>query len=523
MKLVSSLLTLVFLAVLNAAQSAPLVESPAGQIEGEDLNGVEVFRGIPYAQTVTDELRFAPPVAVQPFSKKFTASRFCPIAPQSGFLNYDSTQSGGANYLCLNIFRPKGINSDSSVPVYVWIHGGAFAAGSGSIPLYDGSHFAKDGIITVTLNYRLGAEGFLYSQKLLTKYGTSGNWGLMDIIEALKWINKNIGSFGGDISNITVGGNSAGAMAASALILNPQLKGLFQKAVLESGTLISYPFLGFNTEQNHEIAVSRSQKLFSEFGVDDSDTGIDMLRSLDPFLLAYHCAYDYNFANNRGSFMVPYFDGNIIPKSPYHELKKGNYNDVTVLMGYNTDEGTLFVNPDISENDLISGFYANFDKNTAESLKNLYKITEKSSSFAKTSEFLGDVMFNLGMKIFADNLSKTQKVYVYHFDYLPKSSNKDGSGVHHSSELKYAFLNLPQDASDKTRDVAQVFHMRLLNFLKTGDPNSDGSKNTLIKWKTYDTTDSAVLRIGSYTGVEEFKLKDKLLKLEEIFFGSQKN
>ena len=264
MKLVSSVLTLVFLAVLNAAQSAPLVESPAGQIEGEDLNCVEVFRGIPYAQTVTDELRFAPPVAVQPFSKKFTASRFCPIAPQSGFLNYDSTQSGGANYLCLNIFRPKGINPDSRVPVYVWIHGGAFAAGSGSIPLYDGSHFAKDGIINVTLNYRLGAEGFLYSKKLLTKYGTSGNWGLMDNIEALKWIKKNIGSFGGDISNITVGGNSAGAMAASALILNPQLKGLFQKAVLESGTLISYPFLGFNTEQNHEIAVSRSQKLFSE-------------------------------------------------------------------------------------------------------------------------------------------------------------------------------------------------------------------------------------------------------------------
>jgi para-nitrobenzyl esterase len=317
-----------------------------------------------------------------------------------------------------------------------------------------------------------------------------------------------------------VGGGSAGAMAASALILNPKVKGLFQKAILQSGTIISYPFVGLNAEQNHDIAKKRSQKLFSEFGVEDSDSGIDMLRSLDPFLLAYHCAYDYDFPHNRGSFMVPFLDGNVLPVSPYRELKNHNYNDVSVLMGYNTNEGTLFVNRDITENELNAGFFANFDKNTAESLKNLYKLTEKSSVYEKTSEFMGDVMFNLGMKIFADNLSSTQKVYVYHFDYLPKSSKGDITGVHHSSELKYAFNNLSKDASDKSRDVAEVFHLRLVNFLKTGDPNSDGAMNTLIKWKSCDSTDNAVLRIGAYTGVEEFKLKEKLTKLEEIFFGS---
>ncbi len=245
-----------------------------------------------------------------------------------------------------------------------------------------------------------------------------------------------------------------------------------------------------------------------------------MLRSLDPFLLAYHCAYDYDFSRNRGSFMVPFLDGNVLPVSPYRELKNHNYNDISVLMGYNSNEGTLFVNRDITENELISGFYANFDKNTAESLKNLYKLTEKSSVYEKTSEFMGDVMFNLGMKIFADNLSSTQKVYVYHFDYLPKSSKGDITGVHHSSELKYAFNNLGKDASDKSKDVAEVFHLRLVNFLKTGDPDSDGAMSTLIKWKPYDTNDNAVLRIGSYTGVEEFKLKEKLTKLEEIFFGT---
>lgn len=522
MKLKAFLFGIVLLSVFKTVAAVPLVESPAGLIEGEELNGVEVFKGIPYAQTVTEELRFAPPVAASPFKEKFKADRFCPIAPQAAFLNYDSSQGGGTNYLCLNIYRPSNLSSESKAPVYVWIHGGAYASGSSGIPLYDGSQFAKDGIITVTVNYRLGAEGFLHSKSLLKKYGTSGNWGHLDLIEALKWVNQNIESFGGDPGNVTVGGGSAGAMAASALILNPKVKGLFQKAILQSGTVISYPFVGLNSEQNHDIAQKRSQQLFAQFGVDDSDSGIDMLRSLDPFLLAYHCAYDYDFSHNRGSFMIPYLDGNVLPVSPYRELKHSHYNDVSVLMGYNTNEGTLFVNRAITENELISGFYANFDKNTAESLQNLYKLTEKSSVYEKASEFMGDVMFNLGMKIFADNLSLTSKVYVYHFDYLPKSSKGDVTGVHHSSELKYAFNNLPKDASEKTKDVAEVFHLRLVNFLKTGDPNSDGTMSTLIKWKAYDSNDNAVLRIGSYTGVEEFKLKEKLAKLEEIFFGSEK-
>lgn len=510
---------IIFILGLNAVFAAPVVDTPLGAIEGESINGVDVFKGIPYAQSVTEELRFAPPVSASPFKDKFVANRFCPIAPQAAFLNYDSTQSGGNNYLCLNIFRPENLNKESKAPVYMWIHGGAYASGSGSIPLYDGSQFAKDGVIFVTVNYRLGAEGFLHSKNLLKKYGTSGNWGHLDLIEALKWVNQNIGSFGGDPDNITVGGNSAGAMATSALILNPHVKGLFQKAILHSGTILSYPFIGFNSEQNHAIAEGRSKKIFSEFGVEDSAAGLDMLRTLDPFLLAYHCVYDYDFPHNKGSFMVPYLDGSTIPLSPYKELKKNNYNDVSVLMGYNTNEGTLFANREITENELISGFFANFDKNTAESLKNLYKLSEKSSVYEKNSEFLGDVMFNLGMKIFADNLSSTQKVYVYHFDYIPKSDKADGIGVHHSSELKYAFNNLPNNASDKTKDVAEVFHLRLVNFLKTGDPNSDGSMSTLIKWKPYDSNDSAVLRIGSYTGIEEFKLKEKLSKLEEIFFG----
>lgn len=512
----------IFLLGLQSVLSAPLVETPVGLIEGEELNGVEFFKGIPYAQTVTEELRFAPPVAASPFKEKFKADRFCPIAPQAAFLNYDSSQSGDKSYLCLNIFRPVNLTSESKAPVYVWIHGGAYASGTSGIPLYDGSQFAKDGIITVTVNYRLGAEGFLHSNSLLKKYGTTGNWGHLDLIEALKWVNQNIESFGGDTGNITVGGGSAGAMAASALILNPKVKGMFQKAILHSGTIISFPFVGLNSEQNHDTAQKRSQKLFSQFGVEDSDAGVDMLRSLDPYLLAYQCAYDYDFTHNRGSFMIPYLDGNVLPLSPYKELKRNNYNDVSVLMGYNSNEGTLFVNSDLTENDFYSGLYANFDKNTAESLKNLYKLTEKSSVYEKASEFMGDVMFNLGMKIFADNLSATQKVYVYHFDYLPKSSKGDISGVHHSSELKYAFNNMSKDASQKSRDVAEVFHLRLVNFLKTGDPDSAGAMSTLIKWKTYDSNDRAVLRIGSYTGVEEFKLKEKLSKLEEIFFGSEK-
>ncbi len=511
---------LIFFFIFYCADSFanPVVVSSLGEIEGETLNNVDIFKGIPYAQEISDDLRFSPPLEKKAFKDRFIADKYCPIAPQAPFLNYTSTKSTGPNYLCLNIFRPKDAGKESKLPVFVWIHGGAFAYGAGSIPLYDGSQFARDGVITVTLNYRLGAEGFLFSKSLYDRYGSAGNLGFMDLMLALKWVHNHIDCFGGDPENVTVGGESAGAMATSSLLFSSELNGLFQKAVLQSGTLISYPFIGFSTEQNHALAKTRSAKLLSEFFVDDSDTGMDMLKTLDPYLLSYHCVYDYDFVKNTGTFMIPYLDGNILPESPYNALRSGKFNDISVLMGYNTDEGSMFVNREISDKELETAFYANFDEMTAEKLKAVYLKQDDESAYKKAYTFLGDVMFNLGMKIFADNLSQKQKVYFYHFDYVPNKDKKYGTGVAHSSEIKYSFNNLPKDASDKQKDIAQVFHMRLVNFMKTGDPNYDGNMRTLIKWTPYNTEDNAVLRIGSYTGIEPFKLKDRLDKLEKIIF-----
>ena len=512
---------LIFGMFQGLALANPQVETSLGVIEGVKLDGVEVFKGIPYAKAPIGELSFAPPVKSEPFTSTYKADQFCPIVPQVSYLTKDVTQTflpeQNNNYLCLNIYRPANIDPAKKYPVYVWIHGGAYVMGASSEAVYDGSSFARDDVIFVSVNYRLHALGFYTSKTTLKKYGTTGNWGHLDILQSLHWIKENIGSFGGDADNITVGGESAGSFAVSALVISPLAKGLFNRAILESGTIINYPFSSFNTAENHATTMSHGENLRNSIGIiDDSEEGLSTLKTMDPMFLAYNSTYDYNFKSGLSyNYLKPYFDDMVIPSDPYKALKEKNNNPVDILIGYNTDEGMMFSQNGLTVAEFYKAIDNTFGKAKGTKLKALYYLDSNHGVYERQKEFLGDIMFNLGMKIYLENLCENVNAYAYHFDFSP---NKELTGVNHAKELRYAFDNLPKNSSSMQKDIATVFHTRLVNFIKTGDPNTDGVKTTLLKWPKYDNEKHYVFKVDTFSTVEKYELLERLDALEQIIF-----
>lgn len=526
-------ITLLFTFAVNCsyANSEPLVITDIGAIEGVSEHGVEHFYGIPYAKAPVHDLRFAPTVASDPFADTFKADSFCPVVPQSSFIVKRKGFRTGDNSLCLNIYRPKNAKKGDKLPVFVWIHGGAYMMGASNNPYYDGTAFAKDGVILVSINYRLHALGFYSSKYTYKKYGTTGNWGHLDMIEALKWVRNHIESFGGDPDKVTIGGESAGSMAVSSLVLSPLAKGLFKRAVLESGTILSYPFVSLYKSENSKSAFTNSAAIATLFGADDSESGLEALRTIDPLLLSYNCGYDFDMVKNTFSFFKPYFDGVVLPQDPYKELQQKKKVEVSnpkdnieILIGYNTDEGSLFTD-NLNVLELKATIKNTFGESKVQSIAALYLKDKEptDSAFKEASSYNADIMFNLGMKIFADAMSKNHKVYMYHFDYAPFEYKKSHKGVSHSSEIAYVFSTLPEGAQKDMKKVSDNMHQRFVNFIKTGDPNFNGKSMTPIRWPLYNERSPKVYKIDKLPYVENFKLKDRLDKLEELLYSDYDN
>ncbi|MGN0902513.1 MAG: carboxylesterase family protein, partial [Succinivibrio sp.] len=334
MHLLKTVFLICFAFVSAGAIGSTLVESDVGSIEGFEKNGMECFRGIPYAENTAGERRFAPSVEKTKLQHHLKAFHFCPVVPQSGPIGRRSSSGMAEDSLCLNIYRPKNSTKGANYPVLVWIHGGSYVIGSSSSALYETGAFPRDGVILVTLNYRLNGLGFLASKTALREYGTTGNYGHLDIVTALKWIKHNIESFGGNPDNITLGGHSAGAFAVSSLILSPLADGLFSKAILQSGTILNYPFSDFYPHRARSRALKSSNLLFSMFGADDSYEGLNLLRKVDPLLISYNTPFDFDLYSNPTAYINPYFDGKVIPLDPLKALREGHYNQVKLLLGY---------------------------------------------------------------------------------------------------------------------------------------------------------------------------------------------
>lgn len=455
-----------FTAGVGVAQQPSSVKTEAGLVQGTSEEGLTVYRGIPFAAPPVGDLRWRAPQPAAKWEGVREATRFAPGPIQGG-----SPPSGvSEDCLYLNVWTPAKSASDR-IPVLVWIYGGGFGGGATSEPNYSGEKLAKKGVVLVSIAYRVGQLGFLAHPELSaeTTNHVSGNYGLLDMIAGLQWVQRNIAAFGGDPNKVTIFGESAGGIAVSVLSASPLAKGLFHGAVSQSGGSFGPPrpttFPGENLKRLPDA--ERSGEAYAKSaGV----ASIAELRKLAPEKLP----------GGRGLGMSwPIIDGWVIPDDQHKLYEAGRYNDTPILVGYNSDEGASF-SPPKSPEDYIASVNKRYGP-FAESLLKAYPTG--ANTVPKTARDLArDSAFGWHTWSWARLQSKTGKsrVFYYYFDQHPEyteGSPRAGYGSPHGMDVAYVFQHLNPSNPQTTRSdlaISDAMAAYWVNFAKHGDPNGEG-------------------------------------------------
>lgn len=469
------------------AFSQTRVQTPLGTLDGAEFSGIRIFRGVPYAQPPVGDLRFAPPAPIHAWQGIKDARNFGPRCMQQPLFNDMVFRSRGMSEDCLylNIWTPSHSPTDR-LPVLVYFYGGGFQAGDGSEPRYDGESMARQGIVTITVNYRLGLFGFL-AHPALTAAGphrASGNWGLLDQSAALHWVVANISSFGGDPSRITIAGESAGSMSASAQMISPLSRGLISGVIGESGSILARPSSG-----SLKQAEEQGAKFMAALGL----TTIEQLRSADTKTL-------FEAAGKTGApWFWPIVDGHFFPQHPREILKAGRHAQVPLLAGWNSLEqgprAVLGREPATVAN--LKAAIERLYKDKAPAILKAYLPATDAEAEQAATDLAGDnfIGHNTWQWIDLAAHSSAQPVYRYYYTH-PRPGAK---GASHSAEIEYALGNLstntvfPWTADDYK--VSHLLQSYFVNFIKTGNPNAPG----LPAWPAIKGKDTPVLHIGTHT------------------------
>jgi para-nitrobenzyl esterase len=502
-------LTVLFAVILPSlvfAQNPSPVKVAEGLIQGRNVNGLKVYKGIPFAAPPVGELRWKAPQPAQPWQGVRDAENFGPAAMQGG--NPPSGKSEDCLYL--NIWTPAK-SADEKIPVLVWIYGGGFSFGSTSEPVYNGEMLAKKGVVLVSIAYRVAQLGFLAHPELSAESpeGVSGNYGILDMIAGLEWIQANISKFGGDPDKVTIFGESAGGIAVSMLAASPKAAGLFHGAISQSGGSFGPPrpttFPGENMKRlqtAEEEGISFAQKA----GVNS----IAELRKIDADKLPSGWG--------MGSAW-PIIDGVVIPDDQYKLYENGKYNDTPILVGYNSDEGASFSPPKTPE-EYVAGVEKRYGKFSYELIK-AYPVGE--NSVPKTARDLArDAAFGWHTWSWArlQSNSGKSKVFFYYFDQhpdYPEDSPRAGYGSGHGQEVAYVFKNLDPNKPDVLESdllVSEAMATYWTNFAKYGHPNGNG----VTDWPAFNESKPTVMyfqqtpKIGPVPDVESLKVLDAYFK-----------
>jgi para-nitrobenzyl esterase len=423
------------------------VKTNQGMVQGAIADGVAVFKGLPFAAPPTGEFRWRAPQPPAKWTDTRNASAFSPTCAQA------------EDCLYLNVYEPADVKQGDRLPVMVWIHGGAFLFGAGS--LYDGSQFARRGVIVVTVNYRLGRAGWFAHPSLTAENpkGLLGNYGLLDQIAALQWVRDNIGAFGGDRKNVTLFGESAGAISINYLMLAPQAKGLFSKAIAESGfgRLAATPI----------SIVEQSGVAFAEkSGV--HGTGVEAAKALRalPFPDLSANAPPIGAPGQ----ILPMADGKLISGSAAEGFSKGLEAHVPYLLGGNSDEASLTRRGLNAAGRLAAiqvsrdAFLAAYDPDRTADADRIMARYFTDTSISEPDRDLGRIHANHG-----------SPTYLYHFSYVPQAQRATLFGLPHGGEITYVF-NTPRATGfdDEGKAIAAAANSYWTQFAKTGDPGSAG-------------------------------------------------
>ena len=488
-----------------------LVNTSNGTVQGaiNSDGSVAAFKGIPFAAPPVGNLRWREPQPAASWEGIRDASEFCtscmqnrvftqlPKAPWSEeFMVQDSVSE---DCLYLNIWTPATTPGDS-LAVLVFIHGGAFTEGSGSIAVYDGEELAKKGIIVVNVNYRLGVFGFFTHPELTaeTANKASGNYALLDCIAALKWITNNITAFGGDPSRVTISGQSAGAAMVHALTASPQAKDLFSGAMAISGSSLGR----FNAR-----LLADAEKSGVEFAAQKGVKDLSALRQLDAAALIAKGA-----GNNPIRFGIV-ADGYVLPENLKDIFEKGKQNDVPTLTGITADDAGA-LNRKITRKEFAENAKRTFGAKAGTFLA-LYPAATDEEAASNAIQTARDMNKMETYKWAAFRAkTATTPVYTYYFDRAIPWPEHPEFGAFHSGDLPYYFLNLqrfnrPWTSVDTL--VAETVSSYWVNFVKTGNPNGAG----LPEWTAFDPEKKITFRLGEQP--EAMPLTDE--KKIEFYLG----
>ena len=515
MKTICRLLIAAMLAVPLAsfgASSAPQVKTASGMVEGKVDGPIHAFLGIPYAAPPVGDLRWKPPVPAAKWTGVRKAAEFGSHCLQGNvFGDMVFHDAGGSeDCLSLNVWVPAK-PSAAKLPVMVWIYGGGFVAGSTSEGRQDGTNLAQQGVIVVSMNYRLGIFGFFVHPELAKESGhnAAGNYGLLDQTAALQWVHDNIAAFGGDPGNVTIFGESAGSFSVSAQMASPLAKGFFQKAIGESGAAFFSGGLSFDSRAVREerdvkaVSAKLGVSTLSELRAVPAEKLLDAFGKPGPGAFAFG----------------PDVDGYFLPESAPAIFAAGKQNDVALLAGWNHDEGSFEVvsNP---QKPTAESTKANAQKDfgdKADQFLKLYPTDTPDQVQRSAQDFAGDKFISFSTWAWLEAATKTgkQPVYRYRFDLGPPSDPKAPQlGAYHSAEIEYVFGQLDSKAGIAWRADDRALSAQMqkywANFARSGDPNGPG----LPKWPAYSAAEGwPVMYLGATPVARKDDLRERYLFL----------
>jgi len=523
--------SVLFLAMISgwSAQAADLcseaVKTGQGLVAGltDQDYAACVFRGIPFAEPPVGEHRLKRPEPPAPHQGTFAAKKFGPACFQEqSMLNGGKAEAYGEDCLYLNVWRPA---KSGKFPVMVWIYGGGFVGGSGSFDIYDGAHLAsRQDVVVVTFNYRLGALGFLALPELKAEdpKGSTGNYGILDQVRALEWVRDNIAAFGGDPTNVTVFGQSAGGMSICTLLVSPEAKGLFHRAMIMSGPC------RLMTELADGYAKSR--ELVKNLGCE----GSDLLSCLRGKPMKAFAQKSENDLFQGGVAWSPTVDGSVLPAMPVKMIQEGNYQKVPVITSTTRDELRIYTMmiPGLGlwSRGAVKELMKLLTGPNYSAIMSLYDFHDYRRPIDLALAFGNQMVFDTPLFIMAEAMAGNNPVHIYRMDW-DRTRFPHKMGAFHAIDVPFVFgafnadvelakLMASKKTAEKNKDLGYTMMAYVANFARSGDPNGEG----LPTWPAYTTADRERLyfntqittrplteqEIARYRWYEERDLKDIL-------------
>jgi len=528
----------VLLQDLNAQEAFVIAETAFGKIRGVDKNGIKIFKGIAYGASTSGANRFMPPADPADWTGIRDALAYGHSAPQSdpvapprpaGALTISGQDlpAEGEDCLALNVWTPAvGTAGESGRkrPVMVWCHGGGFANGSGSSPDTDGTNLARRGdVVVVSLNHRLNVLGFADLSEFSQDFAASGDAGMLDIVQALKWVRANIPQFGGDPNTVTIFGQSGGGRKVETLLTMPSAKGLFHRAIIESGAAVKVV--------DRDVAVRNGEQLLAKLGVDKKNVRDLQKLPVEKIMVAYFAVLKDNpgVDPSLGGFS-PCVDGKILPQHPFYPTASPVSADVPVMIGCTRTEMTLFSLSDPAAFSLDdAAMRARVTQLLGGQAPKMIDLYRKLNPEASPSDiyFLvaSDYRYGAPTMIAAQRRAALGKapVYLYYFTWeTPVQGGRLKSP--HTMEIPFAFDNVKVSArmtgggadamalADKVSDA-------WIAFARTGDPNTP----KLPHWSAYDAKDRATMVINNVSKVVNDPLREQRLAMFQVLNLTEQN